>query len=180
MLLYQTIPKSLWRKEWIWWGFPGCSDDKRICPQCGRPRFDPWVSKIPWRREWLPTLVFLHGEFQGHRSLAGYSPWDLKELDMTERLTHTHTQWIWYHMIFTWDSDWQTFTIWNSVGHYGWRIGRWRLMHWPYKLLPEDDGSVVKNLPAKAGDAGDMDSIPGWRRSPGRGNGNPTPIFLHR
>ena len=53
-------------------------------------------------------------------------------------------------------------------------------MLWPYKLLPEDDGSVVKNLPAKAGDAGDMDSIPGWGRSPGRGNGNPTPIFLPR
>ena len=34
-------------------------------------------------------------------------------------------------------------------------------------------GSVVKNLPANAGDAGDVDSIPGLRRSPGEGNGNP-------
>ena len=42
-------------------------------PQCRRPRFDPWVSKIPWRREWQPTAVFLPGEFQGQRSLAGYS-----------------------------------------------------------------------------------------------------------
>ena len=39
------------------------------------PRFDPWVRKIPWRREWLPTLVFLPGEFHGQKSLAGYSPW---------------------------------------------------------------------------------------------------------
>ena len=52
---------------------------------------------IPWRREWLPTPVFLPGEFHGQWSLAGYSPWDLKESDMTEQLTHmcarvhTHT-----------------------------------------------------------------------------------------
>ena len=39
-----------------------------------RPRFDLWVGKIPWRREWLPIPVFLPGEFQGQRSLAGYSP----------------------------------------------------------------------------------------------------------
>ena len=44
-----------------------------------------------WRREWQPTPVFLSGEFQGQRSLAGYSPWGCKELDMTEWLTHTHT-----------------------------------------------------------------------------------------
>ena len=50
------------------------------------------------RREWLPTPVFLPGKFQGQRSLVGYSPWDHKESDMTERThararahTHTHT-----------------------------------------------------------------------------------------
>jgi len=37
-------------------------------------RFDPWVRKIPWRKEWLPTPVFLLGEFLGQRSLVGYSP----------------------------------------------------------------------------------------------------------
>ena len=36
--------------------------------------FDFWVKKIPWRREWLPTPVFLTGEFHGQRSLAGYCP----------------------------------------------------------------------------------------------------------
>ena len=35
--------------------------------------FDPWVGKIPWRREWHPTPVLLPGEFHGQRSLAGYS-----------------------------------------------------------------------------------------------------------
>ena len=45
------------------------------------------VGKIPWRRKWLPTPVFLSGEFHGQRSLAGYSPCGCKELDRTERLT---------------------------------------------------------------------------------------------
>ena len=53
-------------------------------PQCGRPGFDNWVSKIPWRREWKPTPLFLPREFHGQRSLVGYSPWGPKELDMTE------------------------------------------------------------------------------------------------
>ena len=52
---------------------------------------DPWVGKIPWRRAWQPTPVFLPGESHGQRSLAGYSPWGGKESDTTERLTHTHT-----------------------------------------------------------------------------------------
>ena len=43
-----------------------------------RPRFDPWVGKIPWRRKWQPTPVFLPEEFHGQRSLVGYSPWGHK------------------------------------------------------------------------------------------------------
>ena len=53
----------------------------------------PKVRKIPWRREWLPTLVFLHGESHG-QNLEGYSPGNLRESGMTERAhahTHTHT-----------------------------------------------------------------------------------------
>ena len=59
----------------------------RICLQCGRTGFNPWVGKILWRREWLPTPVFLPGEFHGEGSLVGYSRGH-KELDMTEQLTH--------------------------------------------------------------------------------------------
>ena len=40
---------------------------------------DPWVRKIPWRREWLPTPVFLPGESHGQRSLEGHGPRDLEE-----------------------------------------------------------------------------------------------------
>ena len=64
-----------------------------------RLRFNPWIRKIPWRREWLPTPVFLPGESQGRRSLASYSPQCHKESDTTEQLplydkdkTKVHTQ----------------------------------------------------------------------------------------
>ena len=40
--------------------------------------FDSWVGKIPWRRKWQPTPVFLPGESHGQRSLAGYNPWGCK------------------------------------------------------------------------------------------------------
>ena len=56
--------------------------------QCGRPGFDPWVRKTPWRREWQPTPVFLPAESHGQRSPVGYSLWGHKESDMTEPLTH--------------------------------------------------------------------------------------------
>jgi len=52
-----------------------------------KDRFDPWVGKIPQRRAQQPTPVFLPGESHGQRSLAGYSSWGRKKLDMTERLT---------------------------------------------------------------------------------------------
>ena len=38
-----------------------------VCLQCGRPGFDPWVGKIPWRRKWQPTPVLLPGKFHGLR-----------------------------------------------------------------------------------------------------------------
>ena len=47
---------------------------ERIFLQCRRTGFYPWVGQIPWRRDWLPTPVFLPGEFYGLRSLANYSP----------------------------------------------------------------------------------------------------------
>ena len=55
-------------------GFPGGSSGKESACNVG----DPWVGKIPWRRERLPTLVLWPGEFHGL-----YSPWGCKELDTT-------------------------------------------------------------------------------------------------
>ena len=49
---------------------------------------------VPWRRKWQPTPVLLPGEFHGLRSLVGYSPWNRKESDTTERLLF---QWVQSH-----------------------------------------------------------------------------------
>ena len=48
--------------------------------------------KIPWRRAWQPTLVFLPGGFHGQRTLLGYSQWDHRESAESRRVTHTDTQ----------------------------------------------------------------------------------------
>ena len=69
---------------------------KESACQCRRLRrcgFDPWVGKIPWRRKWQPTPVFLSRESHGERSLLGHSPWDCKELGMIEvtENMYTHT-----------------------------------------------------------------------------------------
>ena len=53
-------------------------------PAMWETRFDPWVGKMPWRKAWEPTPVFLPGEFHGQRSLAGYSPQGSEESEMTE------------------------------------------------------------------------------------------------
>ena len=72
-----------WANELDWFslfkGLPWWFRLLRICLQCRRPSFNPWVGKIPWRREWQPTPVFLPRELHGQRSLAGYSPWGHKE-----------------------------------------------------------------------------------------------------
>ena len=59
---------------------------------CGFVCF-PWVGKIPWRRKWQPTPVFLTGESHGWRSLVGYSPQGCKELDTTEQPHFTLFVW---------------------------------------------------------------------------------------
>ena len=67
----------------LWVSLPGsCLNPQG--PSLGRCRFDPWARKSPWRRKWLPTPVFLPGESHGQRTLAGYSPWGRKELDIME------------------------------------------------------------------------------------------------
>ena len=66
-------------KVWLEaWGFPGSSDGKESASQCRRQRkhrLDPWVGKIPWRRKWQPTPIFLPEKSQGQRILTGYRPW---------------------------------------------------------------------------------------------------------
>ena len=65
------------------------------CRRNRRLRFGPWVRKIPWRRKWQCTPVFLPGKFHGQRNLLCYSSWGHKESDMTEQLnTHIFGYWI--------------------------------------------------------------------------------------
>ena len=72
------------------WGLPDGTSGKEPTCQCRRHKrqerlgFSPWVRKIPWRRGWQPTPVFLPGESRGQRRLMGYSLWGHKELDTTE------------------------------------------------------------------------------------------------
>ena len=66
------------QRIWLWapgrLGFPGGSDSKESACQCRKPRFNPWVRKICWRKKRQPNPVFLPGEFNGPRRPAGYSP----------------------------------------------------------------------------------------------------------
>ena len=73
--LFKEAGKEISLPRWL-------SSKESAC-QCKRHGFDPWVRKIPWRREWQPTLVFLPGKSHGQRSLVGYSPQGCKELDTT-------------------------------------------------------------------------------------------------
>ena len=76
-------------------GFPGSTSGKELTCQCSRHKrhgFDPWVRKIPWRRAWQPTPVFLPGESHGQRSLVmGYSHGVTKSRTQLSDLAHVHT-----------------------------------------------------------------------------------------
>ena len=98
LLTYQNLPTKHMKKDvlsFLFWTTilsglayltaSSMAQQYRICLQCKRHGFDPWVRKILWRRKWQPTPVFLPRESHGQRKLTGYS---LKEL--------------------TWLSDWTT------------------------------------------------------------------------
>ena len=72
---FRYIPRS---------GLGKVSSSKESACQHRRYRFDPWVRKIPWRRAWQPTPVFLPGKFHRQRNLRGSSSWSCKESDTTE------------------------------------------------------------------------------------------------
>ena len=77
-VLHRTLVKCSHPRllRWLpWW----LSGEESTC-QCRGPRFYPWVGKVPWRRKWQPTPVFLPGKSHGQRSLVGYSPWGRKRV----------------------------------------------------------------------------------------------------
>ena len=89
----------------IWPSLMAQTGKESIC-QCRRRKrqgFDPWVRKVPWRRKWQPTPVFLPGESHGQRSLVGYRPWvtntlfTFSPLRGLESPMGRHSQWGWLH-----------------------------------------------------------------------------------
>ena len=82
---------ALYKHIWSHRGFPhgtGGKEPACQCKRCKRHGFDPWVRKIPWRRAWQPTPVFLAGESHEQRSLVGYSPWGHRETRLEQLGMH--------------------------------------------------------------------------------------------
>ena len=63
------------------------------CKRCKRYRFDPWVGKIPWRRAWQATPIFLPRQSHGEKSLVGYSPCQVENLAEASKHTHPEEEW---------------------------------------------------------------------------------------
>ena len=87
---------AMWMGLEIIMGFLAVSVVK-ICLQCRRPRFDPWVGKISGRRDWLPTRGFLPGKAHGQRSPVGYRACGCKRARhdsvTTQQQRDYHTKW---------------------------------------------------------------------------------------
>ena len=80
LFFFLSVPKSIWHPHNV-------AQLVKNLPAIWEMWFDPWVGKIPWRRAWQPTPIFLPGESHGQKSLVGHSPWGHKGSDRTE---HTH------------------------------------------------------------------------------------------
>jgi len=133
LIIYLAVPRVV--------GFPGGTTGKESACQClrlKRPAFYSWVRKIPWRRKWQPTLVFLPRKFHGQKILVGYSPWCREESDTTE---HTHT----FYIPRLSCSRWQLLSSFAACGIFSWLVAAfellvvtyWDLVPWPgIKLRP--------------------------------------------
>ena len=89
---YENYGVKMWELFGKHWGFPHGASGKEPTCQCRRLkrwRLDPWFWKIPWRRKWQPTPVFLSNKSHGQRSLAGFSPWG-RRVNTTEWLSMQH------------------------------------------------------------------------------------------
>ena len=164
-------------------GFPYWLRWERICLQCRRPGFGSWVCKLPCRREWLPTPVFLPGKFHKQRSLVGYSP---REVTKSRHDWATNTFTFTNHIK---DTSGQNVNkkkqlkqvnqgICNSQNRRAALSKREnsrvlslkKRMSALFPCFP--GGTAVKNPPANAGNARDMCLIPATEPSPGVGNSN--------
>ena len=74
-----------------WW----LNGKEPLCQRrrCKKHGLDPWIGKIPWRREWPLMPVFLSGEFHGQKSLMVYIPWVAKSQTQQSMSTMTTKRW---------------------------------------------------------------------------------------
>ena len=137
-------------------GLPGWLVGSRIRLQCRRPGFDPWVGKIPWRREWLLTAVFLPRESHGQRSQVGYSHWGRKESGTTEQLTLSFS----LHQVIT---LWKHLDDYTSLHHFSQNHFLIQSLNYPthdeMQIKDFPHGPAVTNLPASAGDTGSIPDL---------------------
>jgi len=84
----QTECRLMAARGWGWGGASPVTPWYRIRLQCRSQGFHPWVRKIPWRRAWQPTPVFLPGKSHGLRSLAATVHRIARESDTTEATKH--------------------------------------------------------------------------------------------
>ena len=113
--------KSGWKRKKVGntvsTGLPRWYTDKESACNAGdasRQRSDPQVGKIPWRRAWQPTPVYVPGESHGQRSLVGYVPQGHKELDTTEVTEYAHA----VSMTVSYDTKIKKlFVYWNDTLH---------------------------------------------------------------
>ena len=103
VLFYGFKNVSFIQKYTLMQWFPRWHSSKESACQCRRHKrcgFDPWVRKIPWRRKWQPTTVFLPGESHGWRSLAGLQipvhEIAKSQTRLAHTCTHTHTPSGWH------------------------------------------------------------------------------------
>ena len=151
--------------------YPGCLAGKEsTCSR--RHRFNSWIRKVPRRRKWLLTSVFLPGEFHGQRSLAGYCPWGSKELDITERLNWTDTKVV-RDKVHKYRSTVFIYTN-NEQGEFEFD----NKIPLTLLLIPNEIRRYKQGFPGSSTGkesacyARDLSLIPGSVRSPEEGNGN--------
>ena len=114
-------------------GLPSGANGKESACQCRRLGFDHWVSTMPWRRKWQLAPILLPAKPHGQRSLAGYSPWGHKEMNVTECMrahlpTHTHTP--------PPQHTRGILVLWPGTEPLS-RVGRWILNQWTTRKVPE-------------------------------------------
>ena len=160
------------------WGFPGGSVVKGSAWQCRRTRrcgFDPWVRKIPWKRNWQPTPAFLPGKSHGQRNLAGYGAWGLHGVSRswTQLSNWSCSDCLDAHILSPLPPFFPTTTVFPLVPHLfplEWKLPQIRNYMFAVCSVGFPGGSVIKESACIVGDLG---SVPGSGRSPGEGNGYP-------